>query len=325
MRLAGAALLVGLCVAGTAAALEVDPYLAWLEEIPDSAPALNEYTTYMISGHLQRLAEEGAASGECSPVAISALRHLHHTVLTRRRALAFLKRSPEVTIWKPGGPWSSVWRSYYRRLPPLYVSSLAGTVDLNGIRMSVDKVGHFFSFGRRYYRRYLKALARGEAPREAERAAILWGLKQENLFVGKWIDTIFSHADLEANYQGFRFARDLCGGQRPYLVRRDGAWALGRDVDLRPYLTPDLDEGYNNNHFTRLGWWLVRGRLRRHCPVLEEPRVRERLRYYDGFGPPSVSKAVIAEHFAARGRSPQRRHSLQTVCSEAGLQAAAGG
>lgn len=297
------------------AALEVDPYLAWLVEIEDSAPALNEYTNAMISGHLEVLAARSADIDACPDVVASILRRLHHSALTRRRAVHFLNSSPDVESWKDGGPWSSVWRSYYRKLPFLYFSSIARTVDINGVRLSVDKIGHLFSYGRKYYRRYSREIERGATPDEAERAAILWGIRQENLFVGKWIDTIFSHADLEANYQGLRLARDLCEGAAPHLVGGDGAWRLVHDVDLRDYITPGFDEGYNTSHFTRLGWFLVRSRLARHCRVLDEPSVARRIAYYRTFPGPSASERIIREVFSSRGKDPQARHSLETLCA----------
>lgn len=315
MKRLSVVLLCSLLGAVPTAGLEVDPYLAWLEDIPDSSEVLNGYVNAMVSGHLQSLDTSGRVPNECSDAAVSVLKHMHLNVLSRRRALRFLKTSPDIESWKGGGVWSSVWRSYYRRLPFLYVSSLARTIDLNGIRLSVDKVGHFFSYGRRYYKRYLRAVERGETSEEAERGAILYGLKQENLFVGKWIDTIFSHADLEANYQGLRFARDLCEGEEAYLERVDGVWVLARDVDLRDYVNPAFDEGFNNNHFTRLGWRLVRTRLAQHCQVLELPRVRARLAYYRGFPGPSTSQRVIREVFEIRGKDPQAQHSLEALCA----------
>jgi hypothetical protein len=297
-------------------ALEVDPYLAWLADIPDSVEALNDYTNAVLSGHLQVLNERRRPPTECALVVESALTHLHSTAATRRRALAFIRKSPEVETWKPGRGPAAVWRSAYRWLPPLYVTSIAATIDLNGVRLSIDKIGHFFGFGRRYDRRYRRALAKGATPDEAERAIVLWGMRKENGLVGKRIDTIFSHADLEANYQGFRFARDWCEGPAPFIVQRDGRWMLTRDVDLRDYVNPGFDEGYNTNHFTSVGWLLVRARLGRYCALLERTEVIERSRYYDTFSGPSNSQRIIRETFAARGKQPQARHSLRRLCAD---------
>lgn len=305
--------------ASSSRALEVDPYLAWLADIPDSIDALNAYTNAILSGHLQVLNEKRRPPTECTAVADSVLTHFHATVLTRRRALAFIKRSPEIATWKDGGWITAVRRSYYQDLPPLYVSSIAATIDLNGIRLSIDKIGHFFAFGRRYAQRYRRAVAAGATHEEALRAVVLWGVRKENGFVGKKIDTIFSHADLEANYQGFRFARDLCEGPAPFVRREGGRWVLDRDVDLRDYVTPAFDEGYNNNHFTKLGWRLVRSELSEYCELLHDPKVLARLRYYDSFPGPSESQVIIRQAFAARGKDPQARHSLERLCASPGV------
>ena len=317
---AGAWLALAVLGAPAAPGLEVDPYLAWLADIPDSMDALNGYVNAVLTGHLQMTVERRRRPAGCAEAADGAMKRFHRSVFAGRRAIAFLKKSPDVVTWKGGSWMRAVRRSYYRRLPPLYVSSIAATVDLNGIRLSVDKVGHFFGFGRRYYRRYRRAVAAGATHEEAERAVVLWGIRKENGFVGKKIDTIFSHADLEANYQGFRFARNLCEGSSPYLVADvDGDWELARDVDLRDYVTPGFDEGYNGNHFTKLGWWLVRPELTVYCEILDRPEVVTRLRYYDGFGGPSASQRIVRAFFAERGEGPQAAHSLTGLCGPSAM------
>ena len=55
----------------------------------------------------------------------------------------------------------------------------------------------------------------------------------------------FSYADLEANYQGLKFALDMCEGSNPLLVQdSNGKWSQRKDFDITPYLNPKWDESY---------------------------------------------------------------------------------
>jgi hypothetical protein len=133
--------------------------------------------------------------------------------------------------------------------------------------------------------------------------SILW----ENTRVGRFVDGIFSHADIEASFQGFLLARDLCNGDNPNLKLLDGRWTLVRPIDIRKYVTPDFDESYNPSHY-----WALRKRF--VLPLLEkeyrdrltDPAVQQRFARYR-LHEPSESVRIIREHFQQDGEDLQSK------------------
>ena len=127
---------------------------------------------------------------------------------------------------------------------------------------------------------------------------------------GEYLDGVFSYADLEANFQGFMLARDMCQGSDPLLVLEAEKWRLTRPVDLRTYITPDFDESYNLSH------WQA-DRKREVLAILREeyfekrrsPRVQERFALYRQ-RPPSESKKLILKFFENKGVQPQMDQSM---------------
>lgn len=68
---------------------------------------------------------------------------------------------------------------------------------------------------------------------------------QKYLFVSVGVS---SYADLEANYQGYIMARDLCTQGK--LKTHDGYWELVQQVNIGNYVNPNWDEGYNTSGYT---------------------------------------------------------------------------
>ena len=138
------------------------------------------------------------------------------------------------------------------------------TIKLNGVLIGTDKIGHFFSQGRKFYRRYL----RSRDEREAGRRAVM----TERLLFGRLLTGIFSNADLVANYEGYRFYRGLfhdeAVGDRPALMAwRDGIPERVGDFTWADHVNDFWDEALNPNAYSgvfrrHLERWLVR-----HCEV----------------------------------------------------------
>ena len=111
-------------------------------------------------------------------------------------------------------------------------------------------------------------------------------------------------------------ARDLCGGDRPYLVQRDGRWVMARPIDIRTYVTPDFDESYNPCHYWALRKRFVLPRLKRkYGDRISEPAVQERFARYNR-RPPSFAREVMTAHFGARGTPPQKEQFLEAFGQE---------
>lgn len=137
------------------------------------------------------------------------------------------------------------------------------TIRVNGQLIGTDKLGHFISQGRKFYRRYLRYGSEAEA---AKRSALT-----ERAIFGKLTDGIFSNADLVANYEGHRFYRSLFEDgiveDKPAILRwDDGGWVVQREFDWADHVNAYWDEALNVNDFDALLYPHMRERLLEYCP-----------------------------------------------------------
>jgi hypothetical protein len=145
----------------------------------------------------------------------------------------------------------------------LNVKELSDIVNIDGNLIGLDKIGHFFAEGWKYF----------ELTNEKEQTlqqAIHWGRDQEEGAFGYTTTGIFSYADLVANFNGWRFwNRVLPGRDDPLksklanlfttsytgcslqildsirskkLIR---AWTVKKKFNLMDYLDGAWDEGNN--------------------------------------------------------------------------------
>ena len=103
------------------------------------------------------------------------------------------------------------------------VFGVGPTIKVNDTLIGSDKLGHFLSQGRKYYRRYLKSFDEAEA---AEHSAYT-----ERALFGQMTTGSYSNADLVANYEGYRFYRslfedDIIPGKPAILAWKNGRQSL---------------------------------------------------------------------------------------------------
>lgn len=306
-------------LAQPATAFETDQYLALEAGIEDSSAVINEYLNEELRALLLR---PGVAAMECRDIPKAYYRSLFRGLLASRLQ-RFLKTDPRVDRFPDGLTYREhLRRSIYRKPWFPFFLPLSPTIRVGEVRFGLDKFGHFFGFGRRYYKRYERLRGRGRSDGEAVRRVVRRGLRQERLFVGGLADGVFSHGDLEANYQGMELAKAFCRGDDPYIERLGGRWIARREIDLRDYVTPSFDESYNNNHYPRPRWKRVRPILvAEHCDRYFSPKVQARMERYARIDRPNPSKRVIEEYFARRGRDPQTRQSMAVICPPEGASA----
>jgi hypothetical protein len=154
--------------------------------------------------------------------------------------------SPEVEKL-PTGRYDSV----YSDLPVWAVRvtkffGIGKTIRVNDQLIGTDKLGHFISQGRKYYRRFLRYESEERA---AEQAAFAeWAV------FGRISNGNYSNADLVANYEGHRFFRslfedDIVAG-KPAILRWEGErWIVQRQFDWADHVNEYWDEALNINHF----------------------------------------------------------------------------
>lgn len=251
--------------------LEPDPYLIWTHsKLNDSTFEVNQFLNAKLLEFLgQRINVKKKVDSKfvqyqlktnkvkSSPVACSRVAwkyldyirpHFFKNLLTR-----FYFKNKNLDIYPRKKKFFHDYnQSIYHGFLWPFLMPIAQMVKINHVYLGTDKLSHFFSSGRRYYKIYLRELKKGKTSLEAQIKAIDMGLglKEEKGVLGLWSSGIFSYADLETNYQGMRLAIDMCEGDNPYLILDgDGNWQIKNQIEIRKYVSPLWDESYNSSYY----------------------------------------------------------------------------
>ena len=172
---------------------------------------------------------------------------------------------------------------------------ISSTVNLYGAQFGTDKIAHIFQQGYSYYKIYNRALAKGSTPQEAEKEAIKWGKFTENTYYGTIISSVFSNADLCANFAGLKFyqglTRDVQIGDKTklaVLLFEDGIWKFNEnavlfDILLKPFISNHLNEAFNPSIFFKY--------LGLRCYVRKTVKKQVCRQWFDKF--PNLSRAEL--------------------------------
>ncbi|MEM7430766.1 MAG: hypothetical protein AAF351_02385 [Pseudomonadota bacterium] len=150
----------------------------------------------------------------------------------------------------PNERYDSIYSSapiYAKRVIALF--GVGRTIKLNGVHMGTDKIGHFLSQGRKYYKRWRKSQSESDAAQQSHYT--------ERAIFGQLTTGTFSNADLVSNYEGHRFYRSLFEDSiipgKPAILRwEDKGWVIQREFDWADHVNDYWDEALNVNHFD--GW-----------------------------------------------------------------------
>lgn len=160
------------------------------------------------------------------------------------------------------------YQSFYADFPlwASRVTKLMGVgpiFKLNQQLVGTDKLGHFFSQGKKFYMRFNKL---GSVKQAAQKSAFT-----ERAIFGQKTTGTYSNADLVANFEGFLFYRsffedDVIPGKQALFKWHDGHWQLQRSFDWKDHVNAYWDEGINLNYYDK---WLqphVRTVFLAQCP-----------------------------------------------------------
>ena len=156
---------------------------------------------------------------------------------------------------------------------PIYATRVAGmfgvgpTLKINHVLVGTDKLGHFLSQGRKFYRRWVKL---GDESKAAEHSAYT-----ERAIFGQMTTGSYSNADLVANYEGFLFYRslfedDVIPGKPAILEYEQGRWIMQRPFDWADHVNDYWDEALNINHYDALLYTRMKTRLLTFCDNYRE-------------------------------------------------------
>ena len=307
-----------------ALATETDQFLAWLVEIEDSVDPLNAYMNEELEVLLRRLRARRLRAQqrdvECTRVPMLFFEQIFPNMFDSR-IRRHLYRVAEIDKFpRQGVGYARYLRmSLYRRPLFPYILPMARTIEVGGIRMGADKLGHMLGLSRPYYRRYQRWRRRGESIEESLARAVRWGARAETRIVGGLVDGVVSYADLEANFQGLQLARRFCEGREPYLESTDSGWLQVRPIEMQDFINPGFDETYNINYYTRFRWNRVEPiLLETYCPQLQSEIVQDRFRRYREIDSPSAARRLLQEEWQARGKFVQAKQRLETLCAADG-------
>jgi len=311
-------LLVAALPAGTSSALETDQYLAWGRPLADSTPVLNAWFNLRL-GEIVREANAGARPPGPWHMTVAMERALRKAVVFHAPD-DYAENSPLVhRIPGTAGEKLRYWSlSIYGDSPPLTparLMPLASTVQAGGVRFGLDKLAHFVSVGWLYYKDLHRLRQRGIPEDEAIGIVIRRGINSElHLLLGYRVSGVFSIPDLEADYQGMLFYRDLCSGPDPILGLRNGRWVIRRPIDLRRYIGPEWDESYEPMLISSGRWKSIRPRLAAMCPRLDSPWLKALWERYGRRDMLTPTERIVLELVRDGEMEDPRQFTLPAVC-----------
>ncbi len=260
-----AALIAAVAVAGlpaAAIAYETDQFTNRDQPIADSTELLNRRVNETIEEIV-----DGWKKGHDELAVVSAIYHKiggHHWV---DKLELWAMKSDEVDKLD-----TLRYDSVFSDLP-LYavrVTKFFGvgkTFRVNDQLIGSDKIGHFLSQGRKYYKRYRRS---GSEAQAGERSAYT-----ERALFGRMTTGSYSNADLVANYEGHRFYRslfedDIVAGKLAILRWENDGWIIQRNYDWADHVNEYWDEALNVNHFDSWLYKHMHERFVSLCPLYWE-------------------------------------------------------
>lgn len=247
-------------------AAETDQFYARDAVIRDSSDELNGYFHRRLELALNKV-NQSPKEESCREVALEVLTQVlgefDLVVYAKDRTFSkvskFTQEDPSVDRFPPDSLDQKIYRkgSIYKNRPfPTNVVGIAQTINVDGIYMGTDKLGHFSIVGKAYYSNFLEALKKGASVEEATVIAIEKGFSQEIAILGYTVGGTLSYADLEANYQGLLFGRKMCEGALPHLENVSGKWVHSslNPFDIRAYVNPKYDEAFNESFWSNRVW-----------------------------------------------------------------------
>ena len=196
--------------------------------------------------------------------------------------------------------------SIYGGLPPWAIrtvafSDLGKTVRINDQLIGLDKISHFLSQGRKFYRRFLQYGSVEKASKHS--------VYTERAIFGSRSTGSFSNADLVANYEGHLFYRSLFEDHavpgKVAILRWEGDhWVVQREFDWADHVNEYWDEALNINRFDRLLYTHMRRKLTILCPQYWESPALYTIE----------NEEVLKARYAKLGLRESRHLRLDTLC-----------
>ena len=196
-------------ISPSAQALETDQFYAWGKPIEDSTHYLNAWVRLQIQDVLDT--RVNGSPRDCDDAVEFIQKRLQHSIY---QPIELWINSTDLVDRVPRGIEEyQDYRESYLLSKTVPLDTARGlqpspTLEVNGIRIGSDKLAHFFSEGWWYYS-WWKKHRDDMSEDELQQKLLRYGVKLEWWVQGKLLTGVISPADMEANYQGFIFYRQL--------------------------------------------------------------------------------------------------------------------
>jgi hypothetical protein len=314
-------LLLGVVVMSRAAswtgALETDQFYSWNRPLNDATEALNGEVNSGLQGVLARVNARRRPCS-CTEIAGAIDGRFGYVVISRVEVWAMQTSVLDRVPASPAGEPTYRHEWLYGEsspLDPIHWMPPSPTIDVAGVRIGTDKLGHFFSDGEWAYRRYRRALNDGATDDEAIARAMRASFIAERTIWGQGVSGVLSLGDLETDYQGLMFYRGLCGGAEPMLERTSGRWRMRKPFDFRDWVGPAWDESWRTCIYSPSRWAKVRPVMRRYCDLLRDPEVRSRRAAYAKRDRETPMGAFLHRLVASGKLADPSQFSIEAVCA----------
>ncbi len=193
----------------------------------------------------------------------------------------------------------------FRASPVIFLFGVARTIKLAGSLTGTDKLGHFFSQGFKYFRSHLKGWSE---ERIANR-----GRFNERWIFGRLTTSVYSNADLVANWEGYLFYRSLfedgiIPGKSRIVRFRDGRAEVVRPFTWADHVNDYWDEALNPSYWNPTLERVMHAKLEEYCSVyLLDPNLWV-----------SPEDEELGERYAAIGLRLAPENRLDHLCASSG-------
>lgn len=299
-------------------ALETDQFHAASKVLKEASAPINEY----INDKFDRAINAANAKRKNT-----SCRELADDVMTEivgkfsiSKISQFAKKSPEIERYPDDsiGTWDYIDESIYKDAGfPFNYGVISRTINVGGVYIGTDKLGHFALVGRNYYRRYVENLEKKMTKLEAEKASVYKGFTQEIHILGYTLGGVLSFGDLEANYQGMQFAISMCEGESPYLINSNGKWMRNNQkiFDIKNYINPKMDESYNPAFWKPKLWKTISPAIKEvYCPLKNNPLYIERIKQYQTKITINRNDQYIQDFFSTRPKFDRNLELIDSLC-----------
>lgn len=309
-------IITSMLLGSSAQALETDQFYAWGKPIEDSTHYLNAWVKLQIQDVLDTKVNK--KPGSCEAALNIIQKRLQHSIY---QPIEIWINSTELVDRVPRGvdEYRDYRKSYLlsKTIPLDTARGLlpSPTLQVNEIRIGSDKLAHFFSEGWWYFEWWQKNKADLSAD-ELQHQLLLYGVNLEKWVQGNLLTGVISPADLEANYQGFIFYKQMCDAQKPLLYQNEGHWHFSETFDISSYVMPKWDESWNANIYSKKRWKGVRQTMMTYCPMLQNEWVQQHRAHYAEHDEKTPTQELIEELVAAGELPDPYSFDIIPVCEQ---------